>query len=141
MEVRCLVLRNIFPYLTKPALLLAFAALFLLSAINSNAQQASAPPESKTDATSDLKTSLNSLSSLYQKEVQRLEKQQQSAKELFDQGLISRLELEKGDKELADARSKVDQVANEIVAANQPAIPLAPIGGELTAMGNAVWST
>jgi len=140
MEVRCLVRRNIFTHLTKPAFLLGFALIFSFSAINSNAQQANAPAEPKADATSDLKTSLNSLSTLYQKEVQRLEKQQQQAKELFDQGLISRLDFEKGDKELADARAKIDQVTKEIAAANQPAVPLAPIS-ELAVLGNEVWST
>src|SRR4030095_5349617 len=70
----------------------------------------------------DYKASLNSLSTLYQSEVDRLEKRYQQSKELFNDGLISRVELENGEKALADARAKVEQVATEIATANQPAL-------------------
>jgi soluble lytic murein transglycosylase-like protein len=69
----------------------------------------------------DYKTGLNTLSTLYQNEVQKLEKQQQQSKELYEEGLISRVELEKSEKALADARAKVEQITKDIAAANKPA--------------------
>ena len=50
------------------------------------------------------------------------------------------MEFEKGEKELADARAKVEQVTNEIAVANQPA-PVADIVAEMVAAGDRVWST
>ena len=98
------------------------------------------PAEPKTadvaDAAKDYKTSLATLSTLYQNEAQRLEKQNAQLKDLFGQGLISRLELDKNDKDLADARAKVEEVARQIAEANKPAT--APL---LAANSNAAWST
>lgn len=70
---------------------------------------------------SNYKQSLDSLSNLYNDEVARLEKQNSQSKELYDQGLISRVDLEKSGEALADARAKVEQVAKQIAAANQSA--------------------
>jgi soluble lytic murein transglycosylase-like protein len=127
MEERCLVLTYIFARLSKAALLLGFVVIALISAAPAQAQESS------------LKSSLNDLSTLYQNEVQRLEKQQQQSKELFDDGLISRVEFEKGEKALADARAKVEQVASEIAAANKPAPVIAPISD--LAASDRPWST
>ena len=66
------------------------------------------------------KTSLNSLSTLYQSEVDKLEKKQQQSNALYQDGLISRVDLENGEKALADARAKLEQVARDIEAANKP---------------------
>lgn len=93
----------------KAALLLGFVVIGLISAVPANAQE------------SDLKANLSSLSTLYQNEVQRLETRQQQSKALYADGLISRLDFEKSEKELADARAKVEQIANQIAAANKPA--------------------
>ena len=130
MEERRLVFRNIFAGFSKAALLLGFVVIGLLSAGPAKAQE------------SDLKASLNGLSTLYQTEVQRLEKRQQQSKELYDDGLISRVELEKGEKELADARAKVERIASEIAAANKPAAPLiaANVASEM-AFADRPWST
>jgi soluble lytic murein transglycosylase-like protein len=85
---------------------------------------------------------LTELSTLYQNEVQRLERQQQQSKELYDDGLISRLEFEKGEKALADARAKVEDVAKQISAANQPASVLtADVGAAIDSPSNIAWST
>jgi soluble lytic murein transglycosylase-like protein len=127
MEERRLVFTDIFARLSKAALLLGFVVIGLVLAVPAQAQE------------SNLKGSLNDLSTLYQNEVQRLEKQQQQSKELYDDGLISRVEFEKGEKALADARAKVEQVASEIAAANKPAPAIAPIS-ELAA-SNRPWST
>ena len=101
--------RNILAGFSKAALLLGFVVIGLISAVPANAQE------------SDLKANLSSLSTLYQNEVQRLETRQQQSKALYADGLISRLDFEKSEKELADARAKVEQIANQIAAANKPA--------------------
>src|SRR6267378_1747707 len=42
----------------------------------------------------DYRSSLNSLSTLYENEVKRLERQNSQSKDLYNQGLVSRVELE-----------------------------------------------
>ncbi|HBB96760.1 MAG TPA: hypothetical protein DC054_15380 [Blastocatellia bacterium] len=93
------------------------------------------------NSANDYKTSLNSLSTLYQNEVQRIEKQNSQSKDLFNQGLISRVELENSDKALADARAKVEDIARQIAEANKP-VPLAA-NNDLSnlAAANQTWST
>lgn len=95
-----------------------------------------------TKPAGDYKSSLNSLSTLYQNEVQRLEQKNNQAKELFKDGLISRVDMEASDKALADAHAKVEDVARQIAEANRPA-PV--IAASDTAPGlaaaNQVWST
>ena len=122
-----MVFRNIFAGFSKAALLLGFVVIGLLSAVPAKAQE------------SDLKAGLNDLSTAYQSEVQRLEKRQQQSKELFDDGLISRVEFENGEKSLADARAKVEQIANEIAAANKPAPVITP--NLVSELSDPPWST
>ena len=122
-----MVFRNIFAGFSKAALLLGFVVIGLLSAVPAKAQE------------SDLKASLNDLSTAYQNEVQRLEKRQQQSKELYDDGLISRVEFENGEKSLADARAKVEQIANEIAAANKPAPVITP--NLVSELSDRPWST
>ena len=88
------------------------------------------------------KNSLNSLSGLYQSEVQKLEKQNEQFKGLFKDGLISKNELDANDKALAGARAKVEDVARQIAEANKPA----PVinANEVSAgslASNQAWST
>jgi soluble lytic murein transglycosylase-like protein len=117
------------------ATLLAFIVIGLVSVGSVSAQSvATQAPKG------DLKTSLSSLSTLYKQEAERLEKRQQQSKSLFDDGLISRVEFEKGEKELADARAKVDQVAKDIAAANQPAPALTDLASNMIA-SDRLWST
>jgi soluble lytic murein transglycosylase-like protein len=78
------------------------------------------------------------LSTLYKNEVERLEKRQQQSKELYDDGLISLVEFENGEKALADACAKVEQLTKEIAAASQPTAPEVALG---VAAAEAVWST
>jgi len=89
-------------------------------------------------AITDYKSSLSTLSTLYQSEVQRLETQKAKLKELYTQGLIARVDMDKGDKELADARAKVEEVAKQIAEANKP-----PVLPEIAAnsVSNQNWST
>ena len=148
-------LKNLVPLgISKAALSLGFVVLTLFSAVSANAQQPVASPaaaatspaapkaSAASEAKSELKTSLGDLSTLYQNEVQRLEKQQQVSKELYDDGLISRLDFEKGEKALADARAKVEDVARQIAVANQPAPVLtADIGTAMDSPSNIAWTT
>jgi len=88
----------------------------------------------------DYKNSLNSLATLYQKEVQRLEKQNATSRDLYKDGLISRVEMETNDKALADARAKVEEIAKQIAEANKPAP--AVVGDSTTSLAlNNSWST
>jgi soluble lytic murein transglycosylase-like protein len=90
---------------------------------NSSLATPTAVSKSNTDTTNpanDYKSSLSALSTLYQSEVQRLEKRNSQSKELYADGLISRVELEASDKTLADARARVEETARQIAAANQP---------------------
>ena len=124
-----MVFSNIFAGFSKAALLLGFVVIGLISAVSAQAQE------------SNLKASLNDLSTLYQNEVQRQEKQQQQSQQLYNDGIISRVELEKGEKALADARAKVEQVANQIAAANKPAPLIGPDALSGMASSDIVWST
>ena len=119
---------------SKAVLLLGFLVFGTFSVVSVQAQEVAKDPKA------ELKSSLTDLSTLYKTEVERLEKRQQQSKELYNDGLISRVEFEKGEKELADARAKVEQVANEIATANKPA-PVTEIVAEMVAAGNQVWST
>ena len=126
----------IFSGFRKAALLLGFVVIGLFSAASAQGQ---ATPT--TNPKSEITSSLTDLSNLYKSEVERLEKRHQQSQQLFNDGLISRVDLEKGEKELADARAKVEQIAKEITAVNQPAQSLPEVVSNLVAEGNQVWST
>lgn len=121
---------NIFARFQKAALLLGFVVIGLFAAVPANAQEVKA----------ELKTNLSELSTLYKNEVERLEKRQQQSKELYTDGLISRIEFENGEKALAEARAKVEQVAKEIALANAPVIAAEGIVSGIVA-SEAVWTT
>ena len=124
-----MIFNAIFTGFQKAALLLGFVVIGLVSAVPARAQE------------SDLKGSLSDLSTLYQNDVQRIEKRQQQSKELYDDGLISRVEFENGEKELADARAKVERIASEIAAANKPAPVFASNVAAEMALSDRPWST
>ena len=115
MEDRCLVFNQILACFQKAALLLGFVVIAAILPTSVQAQETAAAPKS------ELKSSLGELSTLYQNEVQRLEKRVEEANALYKDGLISRVQFEGDEKALADARAKVEQVAREIALANQPA--------------------
>ena len=121
----------------KAALLLGFVVIGLIPAVSVQAQETSASTNPKTE----IKSSLTDLSNLYKSEVERLEKRHGQSQQLFNDGLISRVDLEKGEKELADARAKVEQITKEIAAVNQPASLTPEIVSELAAAGDQYWST
>lgn len=124
----------------KTALLLG---VFVFGVLATPVYGQMSPNEQKTpesaDPKSDLKASLNSLLTLSQNEVQRLEKQHNISKELYADGLLARIELENSEKALADARAKVEDVTKQIAAANQPVPVIAPQLDFVAS--NAAWST
>jgi soluble lytic murein transglycosylase-like protein len=89
-----------------------------------------AAPKSNDAAASpiaDYKQSLKDLTALYEKDVQKLEQENTQAKELYHDGLISRLAMEASDKALADARAKVEETRKQLAAADKPmTAPLLP---------------
>ena len=151
---------------SKVTFLLGMAMLWLISAGSAMAQEnggAAIPVQQNADAklqrppvnaggtdksavtaagagATDYKNSLNSLSTLYQNEVQRLEKRNAQSKDLYGQGLISRVEMQTSDNALTDARAKVEEVARQIAEANKPAPALVTANSDLTA-SNQMWST
>ena len=131
-----MVFGNILARFSCGRVLLGLIVIGLLSVVTVNAQE----PSTK-DPKSELKNSLNSLSALYQSDVDRLEKKQQQSKELYNDGLISRVELENGNKALWEARAKLEQVAKEITLANQPSPLIAPELMSEAGGSNGVWST
>jgi len=129
--------------------LLVVAGILMLSVNVARAQDkapalapaASASEKAGSPAT-DYKKSLDSLSTLYQNEVQRLEKQNSQSKDLYNQGLISRVDLEKSDQDLSDARAKVAEMAKQIAEANKPAPVISAAEAASNAgISNQSWST
>lgn len=106
------------------------------SATANNAASTSADPAH------DYKASLDALSNLYKSDVEKLELKSKQMKELFDQGLISRRDLEASDQALADARGKVEETARQIAEANKPAPTIASDALSLDSNGIApAWTT
>lgn len=121
---------------SRAAISLTFIVISLISTGSVHAQTV-APK----DLNGDLKASLSNLSTLYKTEVARLEKHQQQSQGLYKDGLISRIEFENGEKALADARAKVDQVEKDIATANQP-VPVIDSEISATLLGpDRPWST
>jgi soluble lytic murein transglycosylase-like protein len=92
------------------------------------------------NASNDYKKSLSDLAALYERDVERLEQQNKQMKDLYRDGLISRIDLENSDKELADAHAKVETARNQIAEANKPK-PILPTASENLAASNVAWST
>jgi soluble lytic murein transglycosylase-like protein len=88
----------------------------------------------------DYKKSLADLQALYERQVLKLEEQNTQIKDLYRDGLVSRVDMEKSDKELVDARAKVEDARREIAEANKPVPVVAAV--PLNALAsNAVWTT
>jgi soluble lytic murein transglycosylase-like protein len=127
----------------SPAVLLLGFAVFGFSALSVKAQQSAVnteKPAVTADPKSDLKASLNDLLTLTQNEVQRLETRHDQSNELYQDGLISRVDFENSEKELTEARAKVEAVTKQIALANQPA-PVVPSVVTDVLASNVAWST
>jgi len=132
-----LVFSSIFGRFLKAALLLGFVVIGSFSVASAQAP-ATDPKSEISSPKSELKNSLTDLSTLYKSEVERLEKRHQQSQDLYKDGLISRVELENSQKALDDARAKVEQVAQEIAAANKSVSVVDPT---IVAASNFPWST
>jgi soluble lytic murein transglycosylase-like protein len=95
---------------------------------------------SAANPASDYKKNLSDLQALYEREVQRLEQQNNKLKGLYRDGLIARIDAEKSDKDLADARVKVEEARNQIAEANKPA-PIMPAASLNPVLSDTVWTT
>lgn len=132
--------------LSKATIALGIAAFYCVFTGSVAAQTSvpapTAPATSASSTTAnaatgtDYKSSLASLSTLYQSQVQKLEKHNEQMKGLYKDGLIARLEMEASDKELAEARAKVEEVAQRLAEANKP-----PAVVTVTETANQNWTT
>jgi len=95
---------------------------------------------SADSAAKDYKKTLNDLATLYEGEVKKLEQQNNQVKGLYAEGLISRVEMETSDKQLADARAKVEEAQHQIATANQPA-PIVPGASVNLVDSDVAWTT
>jgi soluble lytic murein transglycosylase-like protein len=109
-------------------------------AAKSNDDKVPSTSSNTINASSDYKKTLDDLEVLYEREVQKVEQQNTQVKELYRDGLISRVEMDKSDKELADARAKVEEARNQIAAANKPP-PVVPAASVNLVASNTAWST
>ncbi|HEX6730066.1 MAG TPA: transglycosylase SLT domain-containing protein [Pyrinomonadaceae bacterium] len=129
--------------LSKVALLLGISVISVVSAAAQDKRtvKLGTPANVASDPKSDLKNSLNALSTSYQSEVQRLEKQYGISRELYNDGLISRIDFENSEKALAEARAKVEEVTKQIEAANRPVPALEPAMLTDFGVSNQSWTT
>ena len=125
----------------KAALLLGIFMLGFVFVSPAQAQTVKTEQQTpvSSDPKGDLKASLNSLLTLSQNEVQRLEKQHSVSQDLYKDGLLARVELEKSEQALADARAKVEDLTKQIAAANAP-VPVMAADSGLIASSTS-WST
>jgi hypothetical protein len=68
--------------------------------------------------TKEYKESLEQLISLYEKEVKRAEDKLAQLKELYAEGLISRRSLEEGEGKVAEAKTKIAEARQQMLAAD-----------------------
>jgi soluble lytic murein transglycosylase-like protein len=95
---------------------------------------------SAANPTNDYKKNLSDLQALYEREVQRLEEQNNKIEGLYRDGLIARVDAEKSDKDLADARAKVEEARNQLAEASKPA-PLMAAASANPVLSDGAWST
>lgn len=67
-------------------------------------------------ATEEYKASLQNLAAAYEANLQKMSEQHGKLKELYNEGLIARRELEASDLTLAEARAKVDEVRKQLAS-------------------------
>ncbi len=69
-------------------------------------------------ATNEYKASLEKLRSSYEKDVTKAEARLATSKDLFEQGLMSRKDLEASERAVADAKGKVNETAQRMTTAD-----------------------
>jgi hypothetical protein len=73
-----------------------------------------------SNAANQYQSSLEGLSTFYDQELKRLTEQNAKIKELFNDGLVSRRDLEQSDQAVVEARKKIEVVAKQIAEAKSP---------------------
>jgi len=126
--------------LVRLGLLVAVLVISTASVAAQEQSPVAATPANEIAAVKDFKSTLATLSALYEKDVKRLEKQNAQLKQLFTEGIVARIEVEQSDRDLAAARAKVDEVAQQIAELNKP-VAAAPIVAANMAGSNQNWST
>ncbi len=85
--------------------------------------------------------SLTELSNLYQKELEQVTERQKQSQQLFKDGLISRIDMETGDKAVTDAQAKLDNVRKQLTDLDKLPAQLADSLKSGTVSSNVWWST
>lgn len=99
---------------------------------NAQRKKAAAAPQKKADQTTQLeklrkdyinstkeyKGSLEKLAPLYEANQKKAEERLVQAKKLFDQGLISKRELDESERAVTEAKTKLDEVRKQIAGAD-----------------------
>ncbi|HEY4813478.1 MAG TPA: hypothetical protein VIH58_02315, partial [Chthoniobacterales bacterium] len=75
------------------------------------------PGQKLAKAVEEYKAALNNLASLYDVEVKKATNRNTQLKELFEKGIVSRVELEKSQSAVTEAQAKVDAVHKQISSA------------------------
>jgi soluble lytic murein transglycosylase-like protein len=122
--------------------------VLLAGGLITNAQTASsappatkASPEATPDPAKSLIDSLKHLSELYEQDVQRLAQENEKLKQLYTDGIVARVEIEKSDKALADARTRVETTQNQIAEALKPKPVVNAVPDLANVATNQYWTT
>jgi soluble lytic murein transglycosylase-like protein len=76
------------------------------------------------------------LASYYEQEAQRIAEKNQQLKELYNDGLIARVELEASDKSLVEAKAKVEEIRRQVAAAVS-----SPVAYPVPGSNGTTWTT
>src|SRR5436305_344656 len=83
------------------------------------AEQLAKTREEFKRATDEYKKSLEELIAFYEKDVKRTEERLKQTKELYEQGLVSRKNLEESERAVTDAKAKIDNARQQMTAADE----------------------
>lgn len=101
-----------------------------------------ATPSSESASPADqYKSSLQGLVAFYDEEIKRLTEQNTKIKELFNDGLVSRRDVEQSDQAVAEARKKLEDVNNQIATAKTAATKSTTGAAIISGAISIPWST
>jgi soluble lytic murein transglycosylase-like protein len=130
-------MKNFVPRTITTALLLLSSFVAVGAQVKTKTAKTVAPPQSRQaepaeqagdlqkfrqdfiKAAEEYRASLQELSNSYEASLKKLTDKQEQLKNLYTDGLISRREFEESDKEIADARAKVEDVRKEIAKSDE----------------------
>src|SRR5678815_4479166 len=118
----------------KQSLFIASLVVLLCVAPATNAQTTKVPASTTTSAataTSELvnstetaKSAAEDLLKLQEESVTKQTASLEQLRELFNEGLIAKVELDKAEQDLADAKTNIEQTQNQIASARQLAVEI-----------------